>query len=72
MLSDQIQTAQAEHAKRCIQTLEQIRRYLYRLSNMVTELRPDASQKFGTWADELKDWRELLEEFIPYDYDEGK
>lgn len=67
-----LDTQKSEHAKRCIRTLEQIRRYTYKLSRMTKKLHPKASLHFSNVADELKDWREVLEEFIPEDYDEGK
>jgi hypothetical protein len=61
-----------QHAITCILLLEAIRTNIHILSEMVEKLNPKAAQKISGYADSLKDWRELLEEFIPFDYDVGK
>jgi len=61
-----------EHAKNCIAVLEMIRREIVRLSKMVSRLKPEAGRQIHGYADWLKDWREVLEEFIPSEYDVGK
>ena len=63
---------QIEYAKACIKTLEATRKQIMLLANMTSKLRSDIKQNIGAYADRLKDYREVLEEFIPYDYDEGK
>lgn len=62
----------AEQAATCILLLEAIRTNLHSLSKMTQPLSSKASQQFSKYADELKDWREVLEEHIPQDYDVGK
>lgn len=61
-----------DHAKRCIRRLEQIRRHIHYLSGMVQKLRPDIAREIHGHSDALKDYREVLEEYIPYEYDVGK
>lgn len=63
---------QEEYAKASIQLLEHVRKGIMLLDELASKLRPDLKHKIGSHADSLKDYREVLEEFIEGEYDVGK
>ena len=63
---------ESEQAKYCIAQMELIRTQLIHLAETVRPLNPKVAAGFNACADRLKDWREVLEEHIPEDYDLGK
>ena len=62
----------SDQAKYCIAQLEQIRLQLYHLAKHIVTYNPKVAKAVGTMADELKDWREVLEEHISDEFDIGK
>ena len=64
--------AHSDQAKYYIAQLELIRIQLYHLAKHVVTCTPKVAKAIGTYADELKDWREVLEEHISDEFDIGK
>ena len=62
----------SDHAKYCIAQLEQIRSTLYALAKHAATFSPKTGVALGVMAEQLKDWREVLEEHIPDEFDIGK
>ena len=62
----------SDHAKYCIAQLEQIRTALYTLAKHAATFSPKTGVALGVMAEQLKDWREVLEEHISDEFDIGK
>jgi len=62
----------SDHAKYCIAQLELIRSALYTLAKHAATFSPKTGVALGIMAEQLKDWREVFEEYIADEFDIGK